>query len=371
MSPINMEKLKKQMSVYRIFAVALTAVILVFAAVVFFSQAFEKSHLVRARIVEVLQIQDDQGLIYQNFLVSLDHSPQVQVRVPLNLPEVSGLGAGDYMYLQEVMSGEDSVEYRYASTDRSFEFAIILILFIVVVFVVVGIRPVNSVYPALVFLFLLITGVFTLSTEVRYVFLSILGFMTIISLIGFLWFYQDLSLGLLVSLIVSFSLLFSMILYTLLINFTQTTEMISFVDLFSDQSLVYDYDKARLLASMIFVYGMLLNLISNIVGSAKEYLKTHKKASRFSLIKFNVESVQQKIAELLNLVFFLALGLNFLGLVSEDYAPYKFVWNSSFFLGVVIDGVVVAVSLIVAGYVTSLLTAIYLHQKVKPETAKR
>lgn len=362
-----MKRLEKHLSVYRIFAIALTAVILLFALIVFFSQVQEKSHLEKSKIVEVLQIQDDQGLIYQNFLVSLNDDRQIQVRVPLNLPEVSGLEVGDHMFLQRISSSENPIEYRYASVDRTFEFTVILLAFILVVFVVVGIKPVNSVYPALVFLMLFVAGVFTVSTEVRYVFLSILGFMTIISLVGVLWFYQDITLGLLVSITVGFSLLFSLLLYTLLINFTQTTEIINFSDLFSTQSLVYDYDKARLLAAMIFVYGLVLNLIFGIVRSAKEYLKTRKKASRFSVVKFSVESVQLQIAEMLNLVFFLALGLNFLGLVSEDYAPYKFVWNSSFFLGVVIDGVVVAITLIVAGYLTALLAGIYLQQKNKSE----
>jgi len=360
-----MKKLEKHLSVYRILAIVLTAVLVGFSVFVFFSQVSQKSNLEKAKITEVLQIQDDQGLIYQNFLVSLKSGQQVQVRVPINLPEVRGLEVGDHIFLQQITGSEFTTEYRYASADRTVEFLTILILFTIIVFIVVGIKPTNSIYPALVFLTLVIAGVFTLSTEIRYVFLSILGFMMIISLISILWFYQDLVLSVAVSLIVSFSLLFSVLLYTLLINYTKAAEVVHFGELFGQQSLVYDYDQARLLATMIFVYGLILNLVVNIIKAAKEYLKTHKKASRFNMIKFNVESVQHQIAQMLNLIFFLALGLNFLGLVSEDYAPYKFIWNNSFFLGVVIDGVVVALTLIVAGYITALFMGMYFHYRNK------
>lgn len=360
-----MKKLKNHLSVYRVLAIVLTVVLIGFAALVFYSQTSGKSNLERARIIEVLQIQDDQGLIYQNFLVSLPTNEQIQVRVPLNLPEVGSFEVGDYIFLQKITGSEFTTEYRYASADRTFEFVTILIVFMIVVFIVVGIKPTNSIYPALVFLTLVLAGVFTLSTEIRYVFLSILGFMTIISLISILWFYQDLVLSIVVSLIVSFSLLFSVLLYTLLINFTKAAEVVHFGELFGQQSLIYDYDQARLLAAMIFVYGLVINLIVNIIKAAKEYLKTHKKAARFNIIKFNVESVQHQIAQMLNLIFFLALGLNFLGLVSEDYSPYKFIWNSSFFLGVVIDGVVVALTLIVAGYITALFVGMYFHHQNK------
>ncbi len=358
-----MKEFKEYLSGYRILAIVLTAVLIGFSVFVFFSQVSQKSMLEKAKIVEVLQIQDDQGLVYQNFLVLLRSGQQVQVRVPISMPEVRGLEVGDSLFLQRVSGDESIIEYRYASADRMVEFLVIIALFAIVILVIVGIRPIDSIYPAMVFLILVIAGVFTLSTEIRYTFLSILGFMMIISLINILWLYQDLVLSISVSLIMTFVLLFSVLLYILLINYTRVTEVVRFEELLGKQSLIYDYDQARLLASMIFVYGLILNLVISIIKKAKEYLKTHKKASRFSMIKFNVESVQYQIAQMLNLIFFLALGLNFLSLVSEDYTQYKFIWNNSFFLGVVIDGVVVALTLVVAGYITALFMGIYFHYR--------
>lgn len=356
------KKFKEYLSLYRILALFLTVIIVGFSFFVFFVQTTKKGKLEKAKIVEVLQIQDDQGLIYQNFLISLGENLQVPISIPLNLPETSSLKVGDYIYVQKV-EGDSMLSYRYASSDRTMEFLAILLLFMIILFVVLGSKSIKSIYTSVVFLTLVISGVFTINSEIRYAYFSIIGFMTILSMISVLWLYQDLVLSIISAVTVSFSLLFSSLLYILLINFTRASDIIEFTDLLGRQSLIYDYNQARLLASMIFVYGVILNLVINIIKNTHKYLDTHKKATRFTLIKSNVELIQTKISQMLNLIFFLALGLNFLGLVSEDYSNYKFIWNNSFFLGVMIDGIVVAVTLIVMGYLTVLFTSIYLHKR--------
>lgn len=355
-----MKRFSKHLSPHRILAIVLTVVLFGFALFVFYSQVADKGNLEKAKITEVLQLEDEQGLIYQNFLVYLySNESSLQVRVPVNLPEVRGFEVGDVFYLQQSGSDEFAGEYHYASADRSLEFLLILTIFVVLIFIVLGTKPLVTIFPSITFLVLILAGVFNLSPEIRFVFLSILGFMAIISLISILWFYQDLVLGLISALVVIITLLFSVLLQTLLVNYTNSSETIRFEDIFSRQSLVYDYSQAKLLVTMIFVFGLVLNLMINLIKQSKEYVKAHKKTSRYSLIKFNVGVVQSQTGQILNLIFFLALGLNFMGLISEDYSNYKFIWNNSFFFGVIIDGIVAATGLIVGGYIMSLLVSVY------------
>lgn len=360
-----MKKIANKIGVHRGLAIILSAILLIFCLIIFFSQTIDKSQLKSAKVAEVLQIQDEQGLVYQNFLVSNNEGSQIQVRIPINLPEVRGLQVGDKIYLEEFAGGEYGTEYRFASVDRSLEFLIILGLFIIVIFIVVGVNPSYSMYPAIAFLILILSGIYTINTEVRYIFLSTLGFMMIISVIHTLWYYKDLILGIIVSLIVGFSLFFGVLLHTLLINFTNSSELIRFWDLFGTQSLVYEYEQARILVTAIFIFGLILSLTVNIISSTEKYIAKHKKLSGFKMTKFGVESVQNKIAQMLNMIFFLALGLNFIGLISEDFTPYKFIWDNSFFLGVVIDGIVAAISLIVAGYLMALFISLYYKRLTK------
>jgi hypothetical protein len=365
-----MKAIVNKIGMHRTLAVILTVVLLLFSLVVFLSQTFNKSQLKSAKIAEVLQIQDEQGLIYQNFLVTINEGNQIQVRIPINLPEVRGLQVGDRIYLEEFTGGEYGTEYRFASVDKSLEFLTILGLFIIVIFIVVGVNPSYSMYPAMAFLILILSGVYTINTEVRYIFLSTLGFMMIISIIHTLWYYKDLVLGLIVSMIVGFSLFFGVLLHTLLINFTHSSELIRFWDLFGQQSLVYEYEQARILVTAIFIFGLILSLTVNIISSSEKYISNHKNLSSFKMTKYGVESVQNKMAQMLNMIFFLALGLNFIGLISEDFTPYKFIWDNSFFLGVVIDGIVAAISLIVAGYLLALFISLYYKKMAKTSDVK-
>jgi hypothetical protein len=164
--------------------------------------------------------------------------------------------------------------------------------------------------------------------------------------------------------VIVFTVVFVILLHILLVNYTNSSVVLHFQEIFSRDYLVYDFSQAKLLVMMIVTFGLVLNLILNLTGSLHEYLKTHKRPTSKNLIKFCVEEIQKEAGKLLNLVFFIALGLNFLGLVSEDFSLYNFVWNNSFFLGVMIDGVVSAVALIVGGYVFGLAVSLYYDWKL-------
>lgn len=356
-----MKKYIKSYSPYKILAISLSIILLGFTSFVFFSQLNDKSSLVSAKVTELLELEDNQGLIYQNFLVRLNsENLTVNIKVPVNLPEVRALEKGDTIYVQKVGDVESGVEYLYTSSDRTLEFGAILVGFLAIILLIVGLKYTQDLFPAVTFLVLLVSGVFSLSTEVRFVFLSILGFMVIFTFISMIWYFEDLFLGMLSGLMIGVSLLFSVLLQSILINFTKSTEPVHFSDLFSKNTVINDFDQAKLLVIMIFTYGLLVYIIKALLTKSIDYSRSLKKITKEKLIKFTVDTIQAKVGQLLNLVFFLALGLNFLGLISEDYSVYKFIWNNSFFLSVVIDGVVAGTTLIVGGYLMALITGIYL-----------
>lgn len=361
----NMKKLSKVIDPYRVMAIVILAILLTFVATVFFHQTKEKTNLQSAEILEVLELEDDQGLIYQNLLVSLEgYETRIQVQVPLNLPEVKSLEKGDSIYLQEIGTEEIGLQYRYASTDKTIEFVVILIVFGLFLLIVLGPKPIYNLIPAVCFLIFVVAGVFNVSPEIRIVFLTVIGLMAIVTLVSVLWFFRDLLLSVITSIIMVFTVIFVILLHILLVNYTNSSEVLHFQEIFSRDYLVYDFSQAKLLVMMIVTFGLVLHLILGLIGALHEYLKTHKSSSSKNLIKFCVQEIQKEAGKLLNLVFFIALGLNFLGLVSEDFSLYNFVWNNSFFLGVMIDGVVSAASLIVGGYVFGLAAGLYYDWKL-------
>ena len=355
-----MKKYLKTCSPYKILAVALSIIILSFSAFIFISQLNNKNNLESAKVTEILELEDRQGLIYQNFLVRLvSENLTINIKIPVNLPEVRALEKGDIIYLQKVGDTENGVEYLYTSTDRSLEFGAILVGFSAIILLVIGFKYTQDLFPAVTFLVLLVSGVFSLSTEVRFVFLSILGFMVIFTFISIIWYFEDLFLGIISGGMIGVSLLFSVLLHSLLINFTKSNAPVLFSDLFSTNSVINDFDQAKLLVIMIFTYSMLVYVFKILIKKTLDYRNSLKKITREKLIRFTVDTVQAKIGQLLNLIFFLALGLNFLGLISEDYSVYKYIWNNSFFMTVVIDGVVAGITLIVGGYIMALITGVY------------
>lgn len=359
-----MKKLFKQISPYKFLAISLCFILLLFSLVIFVSQFSDKNNLEKAKITEILELEDRQGLIYQNFLVKL-HSENytTKIKIPVNLHEVRVLEKGDTIFLQKVGSADEGIEYVYTSTDRTFEFGAILLGFLLVILFVVGVRHIQNLFPAVIFLILLVSGVFNLSTEVRFVFLSILGFMVIFTFVSIIWYFEDLFLGMISAIMVGMSLIFSVLLHTILINFTQSSEPLEFTDLLSTNSVIVEFEQAKLLVIMIITYSLLVYVINKLISKAIDYRNGLKKVTKEKLIKHTVDQTQNLIGQMLNLIFFLALGLNFLGLISEDYSLYKYIWNNSFFLSVVIDGVVVGITLIVGGYLMALLTAIYVGKK--------
>lgn len=356
-----MKKYLKSYSPYKILAISLSLILLSFSAIIFFSQLNDKSDLESAKVTELLELEDNQGLIYQNFLVRLNsQNLTINIKIPVNLPEVRSLEKGDTIYLQKVGDVEGGTEYLYTSTDRTLEFGAILVGFLAVILFVVGFKYTQDLFPSVTFLLMLVSGVFSLSTEVRFVFLSILGFMVIFTFISMIWYFEDLFIGVLSGLMIGLSLLFSVLLYSILINFTKSTEPVHFSDLFSSNSVINDFNQAKMLVIMIFTYSLLVYVFKILISKSIDYRGNLKKVTKEKLIKFTVDTVQAKVGQLLNLIFFLALGLNFLGLISEDYSIYKYIWNNSFFLSVVIDGVVAGITLIVGGYIMALITGIYL-----------
>lgn len=365
MFSMNMKKFSKVLDPYRILAFVILSILLTFVITVFIHQTQEKTNLQSARILEVLELEDDQGLIYQNLLVSLEgYETRIQVQVPLNLPEVKSLEKGDSIYLQEIGTDETGLQYRYASTDKTLEFIVVLVGFGLFLLVVIGLKPLYHLLPAVCFLVFIIAGVFNVSPEIRIVFLTIIGLMAIVSLVTILWFFKDLLLTVLTTVVVVFTVIFVILLHILLVNYINSSEVLHFQEIFSRDYLVYDFSQAKLLVMMIVTFGLIMNQVLNLTSALLEYLKTHNNPSRKNLIKFCVQEIQKDAGKLLNLVFFIALGLNFLGLVSEDFSLFNFVWNNSFFLGVMIDGVVAAVSLIVGGYVYGLAVSLYYDWKL-------
>ncbi|HRP36701.1 MAG TPA: hypothetical protein PLS50_02735, partial [Candidatus Dojkabacteria bacterium] len=216
-----MKKYLKSYSPYKILAISLSLILLSFSAIIFFSQLNDKSDLESAKVTELLELEDNQGLIYQNFLVRLNsQNLTINIKIPVNLPEVRSLEKGDTIYLQKVGDVEGGTEYLYTSTDRTLEFGAILVGFLAVILFVVGFKYTQDLFPAVTFLLMLVSGVFSLSTEVRFVFLSILGFMVIFTFISMIWYFEDLFIGVLSGLMIGLSLLFSVLLYSILINFT-------------------------------------------------------------------------------------------------------------------------------------------------------
>lgn len=367
-----MKKLFSQLSPYKALALILTLLLLFFSIFVFYTNLSNKNDLVKAKVTEILELEDDQGLIYQNFLVRINaQNLTVKIKIPVNLSEVRNMEKGDSIYLQMIEETAGVGEYIYASTDKTLEFGMVLVGFLFIIISILGVRNLQNLFPAIIFLVLLVAGMFSLSTEVRFVFLSILGFLIILSFISMLWFYEDLFLGVISSLFIGLSLIFSVLLHTILINYTNSAEPIQFTELFGTKSVINDFDQAKLLVGMIFSYGLLVHVYDHLIKSMKKYKSEIKKVTKHKFIKFAVDTVQVKISRLLNLVFFLALGLNFLGLVSEDYAMFKYIWNNSFFISVVIDGVVAGITLIVGGYVMALILAIYLSKTDSVEPNKK
>jgi hypothetical protein len=367
-----MNKYLKNISPYKLLAIFLSLILLSFSGFIFFSQINDKSDLVSAKVTEILELEDNQGLIYQNFLIRLTlENITINIKIPVNLPEVRALEKGDTIYLQEVGDAENVDEYLYTSTDRTLEFGAILVGFLAIILMVVGFKYTQDLFPAVTFLVLLVSGVFSLSTEVRFVFLSILGFMVIFTFISMVWYFEDLFLGILSGFMIGVSLLFSVLLHSILINFTKTTQPVNFSDLFGTNSVINDLDQAKLMVIMIFTYSLLVYVFKVLISKSLGYRKGLKKVTKEKLIKFTVDTIQAKVGQLLNLIFFLALGLNFLGLISEDYSVYKYIWNNSFFLSVVIDGVVAGITLIVGGYIMALITGIYLATNTQHSKAQK
>ncbi len=355
-----MKKFREVLDPYRTLALVIIIILTVFICTVFIYQSKSKVDLQKAKVLEVLEVVDDQGLIYQNFLVSLeDQETKVQVQVPLSLPEVKSLHKGDTIYLQQIGDEATGVPYRYSSTDQTLKFFLILLIFCVFLIVVLGLKPLFHLFPASFFLIFLSTGVFNVSGEIRVVFISLLGLMIIVSFIFILWVHRDILLSILSALAILFSSIFAILLYILLINFTNTSEIVNFQQLFSKDLLIYDFSQAKVLGIVIIYYGLSLSLINKLIDECKSYLKDRKKTTRYKIIKYNLNKVQIELGKLLNLVFFLVLGLNFLGLVGEDLSAYNYVWNSSFFLGLIIDCIATACTLVVLGYIFGLFLALY------------
>lgn len=363
-------KFNYSLSSVRLLAILLSLFLVVFAGYVFITQS-SSSDLVNAKIVEILELEDDQGIIYQNYLVSISDSEQKQIQIPLNLPEVRDLDKGDRIYLERSSLNGNEIEYKFASTDKTFQFIALLVVFGTLILVILGISPLKNLFPAMVFLVLIAAGVFNLSLETRYVFLSMLGFMAIISLISVLWYFEDIILGMITSMVVVITLIFSLVLYALLLSFTGSADSVAISELLTDSSLVYEFAQAKLLVVMILSFGLLISLMLKIVKSAIDYVKKKKNIGKFNLIKYVVEQVQLNVGDMLNIIFFLALGLNFTGLVSEDFSRYRFVWNNSFFLGIVVDGIVIGSVLLIGGYVLSLVVSLYLERKDSLKPAKK
>ncbi|HRO64721.1 MAG TPA: hypothetical protein PKU78_00710, partial [Candidatus Dojkabacteria bacterium] len=98
-----MKKYLKSYSPYKILAISLSLILLSFSAIIFFSQLNDKSDLESAKVTELLELEDNQGLIYQNFLVRLNsQNLTINIKIPVNLPEVRSLEKGDTIYLQKV-----------------------------------------------------------------------------------------------------------------------------------------------------------------------------------------------------------------------------------------------------------------------------
>lgn len=346
-------------------------IILVWGITVFFSRNND-SQLKLARITEIGSLQNDGGLFYQNTTATLeDNSLKVKawfpLRIPLKDPQLEKIRVGESVYVKEVQTSNADItvtSYVFTGFSRTNLLFWIMLIFLTFVVVMLGVQGLKYILPAILMAMIVVSGNISslLTGDNSYLF----AFVILIAIA-----FASISLqvkNMKIALIVSFSQAATLLLI-LLIN------IVLFEKLFLSELF---YNNLNFLDLNFYVYWRTLNTaiifisfgaIINATLDVAKGMITHKEnvpgVAIVSLIKEGIRHHQYAVARIINVLFFVFLGLMFVQFVNFPKEKYMYFWDDPDIVHLLLLFINSATAALLVGPITAIITAIFLEKAAK------
>lgn len=356
-----------------VLAIAILFVLILGNTLFFFLARKDEQNLENAIVIDSSEMNEDGGLFYQNLRVLNESNETIEIRANLKSADSERIKSGDKIILTKFLTEEGGTAYQYESILRTDPLLWIFLLFILAIFITIGIEGIKYLFP---FLFLL---PFFLSSLFPYLLgnvdLYVLTFLLLLVITFLTTFIRlsDLNLSFSITLSVMFTLGFVFFLNLVLQKVSRIEDVYysNFSGLLSEIS--FSQFKELLNASVLFIsFGALINTSMEVCSSVKMRLEKVKAMDLMKVIRKGIELAQKTAGREINNLFFVLLGFSLMSIFAFSKNNNVFnLWNSAFVVQLILYFLSASFAVILIAPVSSLVTGILVYNNKSNGTRKR
>ncbi len=334
-----------------------TAVVLIVVATTAISAKTQlsSSNLQSAQVVELLGYTEDGGYIYQNVQVQVGQLT-TDIRFQIRDKQLEALSAGDQIYL-DVRETASGTFYSFVAHKRSSNLLWYSLIFLCLLVVMLGVKGIKYIYPSLLIMIAISTGVLTYLLTNFNIYLISLTLLIAVSFIANLLQFKDIKLASVVSLANLVTLTLVLLLNLALFRINFLTDLY-YTDSYRSQLTIFEF-WALLNSVIIYIaFGVSTNTALDV---AKRVIAKKKKFPRTALAKLIREGTEENqiaSARVINGLFFLFLGLILINIVTGLNSTKLFIWDDPEIIRNVILFMNASIAALLVGPITSIVTAI-------------
>ncbi|MBN1915925.1 YibE/F family protein [Candidatus Dojkabacteria bacterium] len=333
----------------------------------------DDQNLEKAIVIDATEISEDGGLFFQNLRVLNESDEKVEVRANLKSEDSERIKSGDKIILTKLLKEDGSKSYQYESILRTDPLLWVFLLFILAIFITIGLEGIKYLFPFLFLLPFFLSSLFPylLSSVDLYALTFIL--LLVITFLTTLIRLSDLNLSISITLSVMFTLGFVFFLNLVLQKVARIEDVYysNFSGLLSEIS--FSQFRELLNVSVLFIsFGALINTSMEVCSSVKMRLEKVKTMDLMKVIRKGVEHAQKTAGREINNLFFVLLGFSLMSIFAFSKNNNVFnLWNSAFVVQLILYFLSASFAVILIAPVSSLVTGILVYNNKSNGTRKR
>ncbi len=320
----------------------------------------QPSNIVKAIVQNSTEITEDGGLFFQKLTVKTEEGETKEVRANLASDESRKINNQDKILLYKIQKDDGSYLYQYKGPSRADPLLWIFVLFLIGLFITIGIEGIKYLFPFLVLLPFLISSVFVymLANVNPYLLtFALIGFITLLT--GYLR-LKDRKLTVSITISVLLTLAFVFLINLILQKVTQVGELY-FLDSSTLNLPIGQRDYIRLInLSVLFIaFGAVINSSMEVSTAIKKKRVKYNLRTFFQLLRNGIDLAQKTTGREINNLFFVLFGGALVALygISKNSEAGQ-VWDSIVMVEFILNFISASLAVILIAPVSSIVSTI-------------
>ncbi len=356
-----------------VLAISILFILAVGNTVFFFSAKKEEQNLEKGLVIESTEISNDEGLYYQNLRVLNEKNETVEIRANLQNADSEKIRSGDKIILSKFSTEAGEEVYQYESIMRTDPLLWIFLLFMLGLFITIGIEGIKYLFPFLFLLPFFVSSLFPYLLSVMDLYVLTFILLTIITLLTTYIRLKDLHLSTSITLSVLLTLGFVFFINLVLQKVSQIEDVYysNFSGLLS--AITFSQFKELLNVSVLFIsFGALINTSMEVSTAVKAKLERVQPGSLMKVIRKGIELSQKTTGREINNLFFVLLGFSLMSIFAFSKNNNIFnLWNSAFVVQLILYFLSASFAVILIAPISSVITGILVYRHKTDGTRKR